>query len=59
VGEVEALVYDVRRVLDGSLHRVVLDLRERLVGQTNLGRRFVAELESHDFSARRYEPAFH
>ena len=48
--QVEPLIDDVRRVLDRSLHCVVLDLRERLVRQTNLGRWLVAKLEADLFS---------
>src|SRR6476646_10585394 len=54
-----ALVGDVRRVLNRLLHGVVLDLEQWLVGQTDLGGRLVAELQTHHFSARGDQPAFH
>src|SRR5450756_1349698 len=59
VRQVEAAVNNVRCVLNRLLRSVVLDFRQGLVGETNLGRRFFAELEAHHLGAQRYQPAFH
>src|SRR5258706_7790315 len=51
VREMIALVDDVGRVLNRFLRRIVLDLRERLVGETDLRRRLFAELQAHHLGA--------
>jgi hypothetical protein len=59
VSKVISPINDVWRFLDGPLGSVVLDIRERPVGETDLWRRFVPELQPHDFGAGRDEPTFH
>src|SRR3954468_17864544 len=59
MGQMVAAINDVGRILDCLVHGVVLDLRQRLVRQTNFGRRLVPEFQAQDFSARRDQPTFH
>ena len=59
MSEVIALVNDIWRLLDGLPGNVVLDIRERPVGETDLGGWFVPELQPHDLGAGSNEPTFH
>gem|GEM_PF-2123068 len=59
VSQVISPVNNVWRFLYGPLGSLVLDIRERPVGETDLGRGFVPELQPHDLGAGRDEPTFH
>jgi hypothetical protein len=59
VGEVVSPVNDIWRFLDATPGSVILDIRERPVGETDLRRWFVPELQPHDFGAGCDEPTFH
>src|ERR1700681_2227781 len=59
VSEVISPVDDVGRLLDRALYCVVLDVRKRLVGETDLRRWLVPEFQPQDLGAGRNEPTFH